>query len=167
MSRPTITMAIASREDARLGARPAGRANVAGVDDEIEIEWCAGFDGDEVERVHVAAFGGARAPADGTYWVDGVERYSLGWCTARRAGELIGFLNVLTDGHTHAWLQDVVVDPGAQHGGVGTAMVELAVARATADGCEWMHVDFDDDVADFYLRVCRFEPTAAGLRYLR
>jgi hypothetical protein len=36
-----------------------------------------------------------------------------------------------------------------------------------AAGCEWLHVDFADDVADFYLRVCEFQPTQAGLRYLQ
>lgn len=135
--------------------------------DDVALEWNAEFDGDEVERLHVAAFGGGREPVDGEYWVDGVRRYSLGCCTARTGGALVGFLNVLTDGHTHAWLQDVIVDPGQQRSGIGQAMTELAVVRATEAGCEWMHVDFDDDVADFYLRVCGFEPTRAGLRYLR
>lgn len=135
--------------------------------DDVAIDWCAEFEGDAVERLHIAAFGMERAAADGRYWVDGVERYSLGWCTAVADGELIGFVNVLTDGHTHAWLQDVIVSPSQQRSGVGAAMVELAVERAAEAGCEWMHVDFDDEVADFYLRTCRFEPTQAGLRSLR
>ena len=136
--------------------------------DDVAIDWCADFDGDAVERLHVAAFGGGRMPTDGRYWVDGVERYSLGWVTARHDDRgLVGFLNVLSDGHTHAWLQDVIVDPELQRGGVGKAMVELAAARAAEAGCEWLHVDFDDDVADFYLRTCGFEPTQAGLRPLR
>ncbi len=29
-----------------------------------------------------------------------------------------------------------------------------------------MHVDFDDDVADFYYRTCGFTPTNGGLCYL-
>ncbi len=133
----------------------------------VSIEWCGEFEGDEVERLHVAAFGSGRQPEDGADWTDGVRRYSLGWCTARAGGALIGFLNVLTDGHTHAWLQDVIVDPTRQRGGVGSAMVEVACERSSAAGCEWLHVDFDDDLADFYLRRCGFEPTSAGLRYLR
>ena len=132
------------------------------------MSWRGVLRGAEVERLHVAAFGGGREPTDGGYWVDGVERYSLGWVTARSAdGGLVGFVNVLTDGHTHAWLQDVIVEPGQQRGGVGKAMIELAAERATDAGCEWLHVDFDDDVADFYLRTCGFEPTQAGLRHLR
>ena len=37
------------------------------------------------------------------------QAHSLGWVTARSAGELVGFVNVVWDGLVHAWLQDVMV----------------------------------------------------------
>jgi len=135
--------------------------------DDVVIEWRGAVTGDEVELRHVAAFGGGRTPGDGGDWTAGLGRYSLGWCAARREDELVGFSNVLTDGHTHAWLQDVIVHPTHQRSGVGRAMVDLAATEAGAAGCEWLHVDFADDSADFYFRTCGFEPTQAGLRHLR
>ncbi len=30
-------------------------------------------------------------------------------------------------------------------------------------GCEFLHMDFDDDLRDFYVGACGFEPTNAGL----
>lgn len=41
--------------------------------------------------------------------------------------------------------------------------VRLAADRARRAGCEWLHVDFGDDVADVYDRRCGFQPTNAGL----
>ncbi len=38
--------------------------------------------------------------------------------------------------------------------------------EAREAGHEWVHVDFDDDVADFHYRTCGFTPTNGGLCYL-
>ena len=46
-------------------------------------------------------------------------------------------------------------------------MVAFAAEHARAAGCEWLHVDFDDELRAFYLEACGFEPTAAGLIHLR
>ena len=132
---------------------------------DVEIGWRAPITNEEVTRVHHAAFSIDRDEIDD--WQRALERYSLGWVTARAADTLIGFINVLTDGIAHAWLQDVIVDPAAQRSGVGTAMVERAATESTAAGLEWLHVDFDDEHTGFYLGACGFTPTAAGLRYLR
>ncbi len=32
-----------------------------------------------------------------------------------------------------------------------------------ARACEWLYVDFDDDLAPFYVKACGFDPTQAGL----
>jgi tRNA(Met) C34 N-acetyltransferase TmcA len=47
--------------------------------------------------------------------------------------------------------------------GIGTRVVEVAVAKTRATGCEWLHVDFDDDLQAFYFEACGFTPTNAGL----
>ncbi len=36
------------------------------------------------------------------------------------------------------------------------------LSRPRRAGCEWLHVDFDDDLAPFYLQACGFQPTPAG-----
>jgi len=79
----------------------------------------------------------------------------------------VGFLNVLTDGGTHAWLQNVVVAPDHQQAGIGEAMVEQACARAGQRGCIWMHVDFAPEAATLYFDRCGFLSTDAGLRRLQ
>ena len=135
--------------------------------DEAVITWRGEFANPEVNRLHAAAFNVRSETVMSDEWWPQVNRWSLGWCTARLGRELVGFANVPWDGGTHAWLQDVIVAPDRQRLGIGRRMVDLAAAEASAAGCEWLHVDFADDVDDFYLRTCGFEPTQAGLRYLR
>jgi predicted N-acetyltransferase YhbS len=50
-----------------------------------------------------------------------------------------------------------------RHRGIGKQLVAEAVNAARAAGCEWLHVDFDDDLRDFYFGACGFRPTNAGL----
>jgi hypothetical protein len=40
-------------------------------------------------------------------------------------------------------------------------------AGARAAGCEWLHVDFEEDLRGFYLDECGFTPTGAALVALR
>jgi ribosomal protein S18 acetylase RimI-like enzyme len=82
---------------------------------------------------------------------------------ARDGDELAGFVNVAWDGSDHAFLLDPKVRPEHQHRGIGTQLVRLAAAHVKEAGCEWLHVDFDDELAPFYLGACGFKPTAAGL----
>jgi hypothetical protein len=54
-------------------------------------------------------------------------------------------------------------DLTARHQGIGTRLVGVGRDGAQAAGCEWLHVDFDDELKDFYLNACGFTPTSAGL----
>ena len=76
---------------------------------------------------------------------------------------VIGFANVVWDGFVHAWIQDVMVADRVGRQGVGTALVRAAADGARAAGCETLHVDFDADLAPFYIDACGFSPTNAGL----
>jgi GNAT superfamily N-acetyltransferase len=96
-------------------------------------------------------------------WRRRVERHSLGWVTARRGAALVGFVNVAWDGATHAFIVDTLVALDARRRGIGTRLVEVAVERARAAGCEWVHVDFDAHLAAFYIDGCGFRPTPAGV----
>lgn len=96
-----------------------------------------------------------------------VDRHSLGWATARSAAnELVGFVNVIWDGFVHAWIQDVMVAESVRHQRVGVCLVHEARDRCRHAGCEWLHVDFDDELASFYIDACGFTPSSAGLMSL-
>jgi predicted N-acetyltransferase YhbS len=51
------------------------------------------------------------------------------------------------------------------HRGAGIARQLVVIARdhAAGAGCEWLHVDFDDELKPFYFDACGFRPTNAGL----
>ena len=127
------------------------------------MEWRGAFSNDEVNALHAAAFG--HEPFDDD-WLAMTERHSAGWVTARAEGVLVGFVNVVTDGQVHAWLQDVVVAPAHQRQGVGAQLVAAAERGAAQAGCEWLHVDFAEEHTPFYIEACGFMPTPAGIKRL-
>ena len=130
---------------------------------DIEFRWRGAFTNAEVNALHAEAFETRVFTAEEWDWVALTERHSLGWVTARDGDMLVGFVNVVWDGLVHAWLQDTMVAASARHRGVGVSVVRAAQAGAAAAGCEWLHVDFDDDLRPFYFDACGFTPTNAGL----
>jgi ribosomal protein S18 acetylase RimI-like enzyme len=97
-------------------------------------------------------------------WWDRVRPHSLGWVTARDAasGLLVGFVNVASDGGDHAFVIDTKTHAAFQRAGIGTRVVLFAAHHAKAAGCEWLHVDFEANLAPFYFDACGFRPTSAG-----
>jgi GNAT superfamily N-acetyltransferase len=126
----------------------------------VTYEWRGDFESAEVEALHAEGFGHAVFDYD---WMGQVERHSLGWVCARDGDELVGFVNVPWDGATHAFILDTLVAKRARRHGIGTRLVELAATEARAAGCEWLHVDFDDELSAFYYESCGFKPAPAGL----
>ncbi|MGD9675824.1 MAG: GNAT family N-acetyltransferase, partial [Candidatus Bipolaricaulia bacterium] len=92
-----------------------------------------------------------------------VEGRSLGWVTARDGRRLVGFVNVAWDGGVHAFLLDTMVARAYRRRGLATRLVKEATEQARAAGCEWLHVDFDEELRSFYLDACGFEPAPAGV----
>ena len=133
----------------------------------IEYAWRGPFTSTEANALHAEAFETRVFGDDEWDWVAQVERHSLGWVTARHGDELVGFVNVVSDGLVHAWLQDTMVAASSARRGVGTALVEAAADGARAAGCEYLHVDFEDHLRPFYFDACGFAPTNAGLLPLR
>jgi hypothetical protein len=129
----------------------------------ITYEWRGEFDNAEVNALHAEAFNTRVFDESEWNWRQLVDRHSLGWVVARDGTELVGFVNVLWDGLVHAWLQDTMVAMNAGRQGVGTQVVAVAHHAARDAGCEYLHVDFDDDLKPFYFDACGFTPTNGGL----
>jgi GNAT superfamily N-acetyltransferase len=129
----------------------------------ITFEWRGEFGNAEVNALHAEAFETRVYDETEWNWQDLVARHSLGWVVARDGGRLVGFVNVIWDGLVHAWIQDTIVAGDARHRAVGTRLVAVAREHARRSGCEWLHVDFDDDLRSFYIDACGFRPVQAGL----
>jgi len=87
---------------------------------------------------------------------------ALACVAAYRDDTLVGFVYVAWDGAQHAFLLEPTVHPDARHRGVGTELVRRAAEAAKDAGCEWLHVDYEPDLAPFY-EGCGFRHTEAGL----
>lgn len=126
-------------------------------------EWRGSFVNHEVNALHAEAFHTRVFSDEEWNWVELTNRHSLGWVTARDEGKFVGFVNVPWDGFVHAWVQDTMVALSHRHSGVGRQLVREVVGHAKSAGCEWLHVDFDDELRPFYFDACGFKPTNAGL----
>lgn len=129
----------------------------------IEFRWRGDFSNEEMNALHAEAFETRVYDESEWNWGDQVERHSLGWVVAREGETLIGFVNVPWDGLVHAWIQDTMVSRSARRRGVGKELIAVAADGARQAGCEWLHVDFDDELREFYFDACGFTPTNAGL----
>jgi GNAT superfamily N-acetyltransferase len=119
------------------------------------------FANTEVEALHGEGF--EHDPLPGFDWQAQLDRYSLGWVCARDDRELVGFLNVVWDGSSHAFILDTVVARSHRRRNVGTKLVAVAAERAKAAGCEWLHVDFEDHWRGFYFGSRGLKPSNTGL----
>ena len=138
-----------------------GDSLAAGSD--IKYEWRCRFTNAEANALHANAFRHRVYDESEWDWVKLCTHHSLGWVTARLDGALVGFVNVPWDGFVHAWIQDEMVASDARHQGIGVRLIHEARDEAKAAGCEWLHVDFDDDLRPFYIEAAGFEPSGAGL----
>jgi GNAT superfamily N-acetyltransferase len=128
--------------------------------------WRGEFTSSEANELHAEAFSTRIFTDDEWDWRSLVDRHSLGWVVARRREIFVGFVNIVSDGVVHAWIQDVMVATAERGNGIGTKLVAVAREGAKEAGCEWLHVDFEDDLKAFYFSACGFTPTNAGLIHL-
>lgn len=127
------------------------------------FEWRGEFANPEVNELHAEAFD-TRVFAEWEWnWSELTARHSLGWVIARHDSKLVGFVNVVWDGLVHAWIQDLMVSAPTRSQGIGVGLVRGARDGAAGAGCEWLHVDFDDHMREFYLGACGFRATNGGL----
>jgi ribosomal protein S18 acetylase RimI-like enzyme len=90
---------------------------------------------------------------------------SLGVVAAFVSDQLIGFVNLATDGGEHAFLLNPTVDVAHRRRGIGTQLLRRATALATERGCKWLHVDYEPALAPFY-RAAGFRDSLAGVMRL-
>jgi GNAT superfamily N-acetyltransferase len=119
----------------------------------VSCQWRGDFENAELSRLHAEGFGHRQLDDD---WRGQVRQHSLGWVCARQEGELAGFVNVAWDGGVHAFILDTLVTATARHHGIGTELIATAVRHARTAGCEWLHVDFEDHLSNFYCQACGF-----------
>lgn len=129
----------------------------------VDYLWRGKFANDELNRLHAEAFGHRIFRESEWNWVEQCHRHSLGWVTARIDEVLVGFVNVISDGFVHAWIQDEMVASEARHQGIGVGLIVEARDAAKEAGCEWLHVDFEDGLEPFYYEAAGFTPTNGGL----
>lgn len=121
-------------------------------------------DDEAISRLHALAFG--EVDQHVAPWSDRLRRHSVTWAGAFLGSELVAFVHIVSDGGVHGFLLDTVVHPSHQRSGLGRAVVAAAADRAGAEGCEWLHVDYEPRLESFYRDACGFGTTAAGLRRL-
>jgi GNAT superfamily N-acetyltransferase len=134
--------------------------------DVINYSWRGRFSNPEVHALHAEAFETRLYDESEWDWVELCDRHSLGWVVAREDDHLLGFLNVLWDGLVHAYLEDVMVAAAARHRGVGIGLVDAARDGARDAGCDFLHVNFDEQLRPFYVDACGFAPVLGGLMTL-
>ena len=64
--------------------------------------------------------------------------------------ELIGFLDVVSNGVTDAYIQDVIVKPSFQKKGIGKKLMDMAIEKLSKDGIYAISVLFTEENLNFY-----------------
>ncbi len=64
--------------------------------------------------------------------------------------KLIGFLDVVSNSVTDAYIQDVIVNPDFQGKGVGTNLMKLAIDKLIEDNIYMISVLFEEPLLPFY-----------------
>ena len=130
----------------------------------VEIKVRFPVDDAGLSELHALAF---ESPVEVQPWQARLERHALTWVGAFSNDQLVGFVQVCWDGGAHAFILDTAVHPAHGRQGIGRQLVLAAAAEARAAGCEWLHVDYEPHLADFYVKACGFSPTDAALLKLR
>ena len=121
-------------------------------------------DDEELSTLHALAFESA---VEVQPWAARLDRHALTWVGAFSKDLLVGFVQVCWDGGAHAFLLDTMVVVAERRRRHAASMVKLAADKAKDAGCEWLHVDFEPHLRDFYIGVSGFRLTDAGLIALR
>ena len=117
---------------------------------------------EEINELFTASW--AESECEAHDWTPVLSR-SLTYVCAWQDGRLVGFVNVAWEGAIHAFILDTTIHPNMRIRGIGTQLVKRAAEVARQCGVEWLHVDYEPHLAEFYRR-CGFGTTGAGLMRL-
>ena len=76
--------------------------------------------------------------------------------------QLIGFINIISDGIGDAFLVNLMVHPKFQSKGIGTALVKTAIFDIKSDGVKFIQVIFDPEIETFFKKF-GFHVVKAGV----
>ena len=126
----------------------------------LEFRWSPPLRDEELNQLFRAAW---PDHVDRTY--QAVLRHSLAYIGAFADEDLIGFVSLAWDGQSHAFVLNPTVHPRWRLRGVGRALVKRAAEVAATQGVEWLHVDYEPQLAHFY-QSCGFRRSTAGVQRL-
>ena len=99
--------------------------------------------------------------SEGTY--EDILKRHYAYYTVREAdGRLIGYLSVLSDGISDAFLLDLMVHPDYQRQGIGKQLVQTAIQDMKKEGIRCVQVTFNPELEEFYTR-CGFHIFKGGI----
>ncbi|MDF2700706.1 MAG: rimI: ribosomal-protein-alanine acetyltransferase [Haloplasmataceae bacterium] len=64
--------------------------------------------------------------------------------------ELIGFIDVVSNGITDAYIQDLIVHPNYQKQGIGTNLMNMTINKLKEDNIYMISVLFDQSLLSYY-----------------
>ena len=112
----------------------------------------------EIEDLRVAV-GWDRS--EGTH--ENILRKHFAYYTVRNDDfSLIGYLSILSDGISNAFLLDLMVHPEYQKTGLGIDLVRTAIKDIKQAGIQCIQVTFNDDLEHFY-KKCGFHIFKGGI----
>ena len=132
----------------------------------MAIDFRVRFDVDDVQlsQLHHDAFGGNYELVP---WRSRLQRHSKCWVGAFHGSVLCGFVNAAWDGGKHAFLLDTAVATEWRHQAIGTRLVSHVVSDLRTTDIEWLHVDYEEHLVEFYSVACGFDSTSAGVLRLK
>jgi GNAT superfamily N-acetyltransferase len=77
-------------------------------------------------------------------------------------GRLIGYMSILSDGISDAFLLDLMVHPDFQGGRIGSQLVRRGIQDVKDAGIRCVQVTFDENLREFYTR-CGFHIFGGGV----
>ncbi|MBQ8202352.1 MAG: GNAT family N-acetyltransferase [Clostridia bacterium] len=80
---------------------------------------------------------------------------------------LVGYAEIISNGVTDAYIQDVMVHPDYQRQGIGTQLMERILARLTADGVYMVSVIYGEDALRPFYELFGFSTMLCGQREMR
>jgi len=101
--------------------------------------------GREIESLRVAV---GWDELEGKY--DRIQEKMYSHYTVRADHDLVGFLNILSDGIGDAFLIDLMVHPDFQKKGVGSSLVKKAIIDLRSEGIKCIQVTFCSELETFF-----------------